>query len=141
MNESTVSSPLMKRIAENLPGSVCVKTHDVSTTGLPDYSVTYRGREFKLEFKLWVPLKSWDGRPCTVPVHEIALKGDHGPLQFAMMQRYAIAASMSVYIVWVKKSKCVVLWDPRHTAGTVVSTATTRDMADLISSRIERLTQ
>lgn len=126
----------MKQLAAKLPGSVCVKNHDVSTTGLPDFSVTYRGFEFKIEFKLWVPLKSWDETPRTVPILAIA---EEQPQQLAMMRRYAGAASLSIYIVWVKKSKCVVLWDPRDAAGCVVSTKSTADMVELVSLRITRI--
>lgn len=134
MNESSVTAPFIKKLREAIPDAEIIKTHDVSTIGIPDLSITYAGREFKLEFKLWTPLHSWDGSPHTVPVEKIAAKS---PVQLALMKRYAKAASFALYMVWVRKSNCIVFWSPLEPEGWL-SVRTTAEAVDLISILIRK---
>lgn len=136
MNEQSVSAPFVKGLRERLPEGEVVKVHDASTTGLPDLSVTFAGREFKFEFKFWIPLHSWDGSPETVPVEKIALDSKSGPLQLALMKRYTRSATIALYIIWVKKSRCIVFWDPSSDAK--FSVQTTPEAVDLISLLIRK---
>jgi hypothetical protein len=104
MTEASVSSAFMTALRKRLPGAVVIKHRDASFIGLPDCSVTYNGRTYWLEFKLWQPPKKWDGTSC--PVISIAEKS---PVQYKMMQRLNFAA-VAFYVVWAKKSGKAFTW-------------------------------
>lgn len=113
MNEASVSSAFMTALRKRLPEAVVIKHRDASFIGLPDCSVTFRGRVFWIEFKLWVPGKRWDGQTCNVQA--IAEKS---PAQFDMMRRlYKSAIAQVFYIVWAKKSGRCFVWTPNSEGG------------------------
>lgn len=75
--------------------------------GLPDCSIHWQKVSLWLEFKLWVPPRSWDGN--LIPVEKIV---HESPTQFQMMQRLAQQATNAFYVVWAKKSHRICVWSP-----------------------------
>jgi hypothetical protein len=104
MNESSVSSPFMSQLRSELKGSVVVKHHDASMIGLPDCSITWAKKIVWLEFKLYVPGVRHQKTPA-----ELAAES---PTQHAMMCRLGLQAHAAWYVIWWKKSKKILVWDP-----------------------------
>lgn len=107
MNESSVSSPLMRDLRLALTGAEVVKHRDTGMVGLPDCSVTYDRRPaLWLEFKFYTPLKT-----KVETVTEIMAKfTDDSPTQYQWMRRAAVQGR-AFYITWVRKTE-VILWHP-----------------------------
>jgi len=134
MNESSVSTPFMEKLRARLPGAVVLKLHDGSTIGIPDCCVTYRGRAFWFEFKLYRPLKSWDR--VTVPVVDIAAES---AVQMATAMALVHAGAYVRYIVWVKKQRMIDVWNPALAVRNYAQRfTTTPDVVEYIASEIER---
>jgi hypothetical protein len=94
----------MTQLRSALPGAIVIKHHDASMIGLPDCSVTWRKTISWLEFKLVVPKRF--GR--VVPA-EIA--GD-SPTQHRFMCNVAQQAHLALYLMWVKRSHRIIVWEP-----------------------------
>jgi hypothetical protein len=132
MNEASVSSDFMSRLRKRLPGAVVVKHRDASMIGLPDCSVTFNGRTWWIEFKLFRPGARWDGR-LNVPAIANA-----SPTQREMMNRLLNASGgRALYLVWVKKGARVVGWFPQDNAYQF-ETETTGGMVEAIALMLER---
>lgn len=114
MNESSVSSPLMEGLREDLPGSVVVKHRDASMIGLVDCSVTHQSHVLWLEFKLYPVLPSWDwmedGDVLEASAFLLAKARKEGAKQFDLACRFR-EASACLYVFWLKKT-CVLIVDP-----------------------------
>lgn len=114
MNEASVSSPLMEKVRELLPGSVVVKHRDASMIGLVDCSVTYGGHVLWLEFKLYEVPASWDwmeeGDALEASATLLAKARKAAPKQFDLACRFR-KASACLYVFWLKKT-CLFLVDP-----------------------------
>lgn len=130
MTESSVSSPFMTLLRQELPGSVVVKHADKSFIGLPDCSVNWNSRTLWLEFKLIILIEEV-GKEVTIktgsksqkviarfPVQEYTLErvcravAEESPVQFELVKRLDIQAWAAYYVVWVRKQKKIFLWNP-----------------------------
>jgi hypothetical protein len=52
MNEAKVVRDVLTNLKRLLPGAVCFKHNDLSTAGIPDISINFRGRTTWIEVKL-----------------------------------------------------------------------------------------
>lgn len=52
MTEATITVEVMRMLKEHLKVPVIFKHHDISTSGIPDMSITYGGLTFWIELKL-----------------------------------------------------------------------------------------
>lgn len=107
MTEASVSSAFMAALRKRLPDAVIIKHRDASFIGLPDCSITYKGRIWWVEFKLVVKTHNWQ----ITDVEKVAAKS---PVQYKMMMRLDAAATEANYIVWLKKANCVIVWRPTY---------------------------
>lgn len=137
MNESSVSSPFMKQLRERLPGAVVLKHSDTSMVGLPDCSVSYRGKTIWLEFKLITPTK--------IEVHHNAERGwsfgrywikarEDSPTQAAMVDKLDEQTQGAWYIFWVRKCKAVAWCRPGHNWS---SASTTPQVVEFFAKLLE----
>jgi hypothetical protein len=104
MNEASVSSPFMKLLRTALPGAIVVKHHDASMIGLPDCSVTWNRKIAWLEFKLIVPSRYKRVDPAAIMAAS--------PTQHQLMCNYSRQAHVAFYVMWVKKSRKIIVVDP-----------------------------
>jgi len=126
MTESSVSSVFMTALRKRLPYAVIIKHRDASFIGLPDCSVTFRGRVWWLEFKL-ITTK-------TFKVKDIKKVAAKSPVQYKMMLRMDCAATEANYIAWVKKAGWCVVWRPADEQALAVDQ---KDLVDRFAEKLE----
>lgn len=125
MNEASVNLDFRKKLQALLPGAVIIKHYDKGMIGMPDCSVTYNGGIMWLEFKLIIPVRSWDG---VIPWEKIAQKA---PVQHEMVMKLTRQATMGGYVAWVNKMRYVEYWDP--TTGNRCVRQSSQEMAEYLA--------
>lgn len=131
MNEASVGSAFMHLCRERMPGAVVMKHQDSGFVGMPDCSITWKGHTIWLEFKLFVPGKTWDGE---LDIKQLAMKS---PVQYATCRRLA-ENGHCYYLVWVKKGARLELWNP-YTEALYAREVSNPNMAHYISGMFANL--